>query len=115
MSQEPVFERIANLLVERLRGEMVPAVLNQGDDIKLTYPGAETDYRFGVFLYDLEEVRPYGPPASVRIGCWPSTSCSTPTERCPLTAWARWMRWCFWRGPCVRYTVWNRWKWTAGR
>ena len=67
MSQEPVFERIANLLVERLRGEMVPAVLNQGDDIKLTYPGAETDYRFGVFLYDLEEVRPYGPPASVRM------------------------------------------------
>ena len=48
MSEEPVFERIGNLLLERLREEMVPAVLNQGDDIKLTHPGAETDYRFGV-------------------------------------------------------------------
>lgn len=67
MSQEPVFERIGSLLLERLRGEMVPAVLNQGDDIKLTHPGAEADYRFGVFLYDIEEVRPYGPPASVRV------------------------------------------------
>lgn len=67
MSQEPVFERIGNLLLERLRGEMVPAVLNQEDDIKLTHPGAETDYRFGVFLHDIEEVRPYGPPSSVRV------------------------------------------------
>ena len=53
MSEEPVFERIGNLLLERLREEMVPAVLNQGDDIKLTHPGAETDYRFGVFLHDI--------------------------------------------------------------
>ena len=30
MSEEPVFERIGNLLLERLREEMVPAVLNQG-------------------------------------------------------------------------------------
>ncbi len=67
MSQEPVFERIGNLLLDRLREEMVPAVLNQEDDIKLTHPGAETDYRFGVFLHDIEEVRPYGPPASVRV------------------------------------------------
>lgn len=67
MSQEPVFERIGNLLLERLREEMVPAVLTQEDDIKLTHPGAETDYRFGVFLHDIEEVRPYGPPASVRV------------------------------------------------
>jgi hypothetical protein len=67
MSDEPVFERIGNLLLERLREEMVPAVLNQGDDIKLTHPGAETDYRFGVFLHDIEEVRPYGPPSSVRL------------------------------------------------
>ena len=67
MSEEPVFERIGNLLLERLREEMVPAVLNQGDDIKLTHPGAETDYRFGVFLHDIEEVRPYGPQSSVRL------------------------------------------------
>lgn len=67
MSEEPVFERIGNLLLERLRGEMVPAVLNQEDDIKLTHPGAEADYRFGVFLHDIEEIRPYGPPTSTRI------------------------------------------------
>lgn len=67
MSQEPIFERIGDLLLERLRGEMIPAVLNQEDDIKMTHPGAETDYRFGVFLHDFEEVRPYGPPAAVRL------------------------------------------------
>lgn len=67
MSGEPIFERIGNQLLERLRGEMVPAVLHQEDDIKLTHPGAETDYRFGVFLHDIEEVRPYGPPSSVRV------------------------------------------------
>jgi len=67
MSQEPVFERLGRLLLERLREEMVPAVLNQEDDIKLTHPGAETDYRFGVFLHDIEEVRPCGPPAAVRV------------------------------------------------
>ena len=67
MSQEPVFERIGNLLLERLRGEMIPAILSQEDDIKMTPPGAETDYRFGVFLHEIEEVRPYGPSASVRL------------------------------------------------
>lgn len=67
MSQEPVFEQLGNLLIARLCGEMVPAVLNQEDDIKLTHPGAETDYRFGVFLHDIEEVRPYGPPTSIRV------------------------------------------------
>lgn len=67
MSDEPIFERLGNLLLERLRGEMVPAVLTREDDIKLTHPGAETDYRFGVFLHDLEEVRPYGPPPAVRM------------------------------------------------
>jgi len=66
MSREPVFERIGALLLERLWGEMVPSVLNQEDDIKLTHPGAETDYRFGVFLHDIEEVRPYGPPSALR-------------------------------------------------
>ena len=67
MSEEPIFERIGNLLLERLRGEMVPSVLNQEDDLKLTHPGAETDYRFGVFLHDIEEVRPYGPPSSTQV------------------------------------------------
>lgn len=67
MSGEPVFERICNLLLERLREEMVPAVLNLEEDIKLTHPGAETDCRFGVFLHDIEQVRPCGPMPSVRV------------------------------------------------
>lgn len=67
MSRDPVFERLGSLLLDRLRGEMVPAVLSQGDDIQITYPGARTDYRFGVFLHDMEEVRPYGPSAPVRV------------------------------------------------
>lgn len=67
MSGEPIFEHIANLLLERLRSEMVPAVLSQADDIRLTYPGAPADYRFGVFLHDMEEIRPCGPPASLRV------------------------------------------------
>jgi len=67
MSQEPVFERIGALLLERLRDELVPAVLSREDDIKLTHPGAEEDYRFGVFLHDIEEMRPCGPPAAVRV------------------------------------------------
>lgn len=67
MSQEPIFERLGKLLLERLREEMIPAVLTQDDDIKMTHPGAETDYRFGVFLHDMEEVRPYGPPSTVRV------------------------------------------------
>lgn len=68
MSQEPIFERLGRLLLERLREELVPAVLTREDDIKMAHPGAETDYRFGVFLHDMEEVRPYGPPSAVRAG-----------------------------------------------
>ncbi len=67
MNEAPVFERIGSLLLERLREEMAPSVLNPGEDIKLTHPGAETDYRFGVFLYDIGEVRPWGPPSPVRV------------------------------------------------
>lgn len=67
MSQEPVFQRAGQLLLERLREEMAPSVLNLAEDIQLAHPGEEIDYRFGVFLHDLEETRPYGPPAPVRL------------------------------------------------
>lgn len=67
MSQEPIFERLANLLLERLRREMAPAVLNAPEDIKMTYPGSETDYRFGVYLYHMEELRSWGPPPPIRL------------------------------------------------
>ncbi|MCI8480817.1 MAG: DUF4255 domain-containing protein [Oscillibacter sp.] len=67
MNGKPVFEGIGNLLLERLRREMSPVVLDPEEDIKLACPGAETDYRFGVFLHDIEEVRPCGPPPAVRV------------------------------------------------
>lgn len=67
MTMEPVFERLGSLLLERLRGEMVPSVLGRRDDIKMAHPGAKEDYRFGVFPYDIEEIRPYGPSAPVRV------------------------------------------------
>lgn len=67
MSQGPIFEQLAGLLLEHLRRELVPAVLNLPDDIKMTHPGAETDYRLGVFLYDMEELRSCGPPPPIRL------------------------------------------------
>lgn len=67
MSREPVFQQAGRLLLERLREEMSPSVLNLADDVKLAHPGEETDYRFGVFLHDWEETRPCGPPAPVRL------------------------------------------------
>ncbi len=67
MSQEPIFERLAALLLEHLRREMVPSVLNLPDDIKMTHPGSETDHRLGVFLYNMEELRSCGPPPSIRM------------------------------------------------
>lgn len=67
MSQEPILERLAALLLEHLRRELVPAVLNAPDDIKMAYPGSETDHRLGVFLYNMEELRACGPPASIRM------------------------------------------------
>lgn len=68
MSQEPLFERICNLLLDRLREELVPSVLHMEEDVKAACPGADTDYRFGVYLHDIEQVRPYGPPARIRLG-----------------------------------------------
>lgn len=67
MSQEPIFERLAALLLEHLRRELVPAVLNAPDDIKMTYPGSEMDHRFGVFLYNMEELRSCGPLPPIRM------------------------------------------------
>lgn len=67
MTQEPVLDRLAGLLLDQLRKELSPSVLNNADDIKLTHPGADADYRFGVFLYGIEEVRPYGVPPPVRL------------------------------------------------
>lgn len=68
MNQEPVLARVGGLLLDRLRREMVPSALNAEDDIKMAPPGADTDFRFGVFLHDIEEIHPYGPSMPVRVG-----------------------------------------------
>lgn len=67
MSREPVIGRACALLLERLRAELIPAVLSTDDAIRLAYPGVEADYRLGVFPYDLEEIRPFGPPGEERV------------------------------------------------
>ena len=67
MSEEPVLERAGALLLELLRENLVPSVLHEGDAIRITWPNSEEDYRVGVFLYDIEEARPYGTPAPVRM------------------------------------------------
>lgn len=68
MNQEPVLARIGDLLLKRLRREMVPSPLNTEDDIKMAPPGAKTDFRFGVFLHDIEVIHPHGLSAPVRLG-----------------------------------------------
>ena len=66
MSCEPVFERAGTYLLEQIRKALVPAVLQTEDGIQITFPKAERDYRVGICLYDVEEVRPYGTPRPIR-------------------------------------------------
>lgn len=68
MSQDPIFTRAGEALLEYLRGELVPVVLSTPDMVKLAYPGQEEEFRLGLFLYGTEEVRPNGPPAMTRLG-----------------------------------------------
>lgn len=67
MSQDPIFTKVGDILLEYLRGELIPTVLSSPDMIKLAYPGQEEEFRLGLFLYDLEEVRPNGPPGMTRL------------------------------------------------
>lgn len=67
MSQDPIFTKAGDILLEYLRGELIPTVLSSPDMIKLAYPGQEEEFRLGLFLYDLEEVRPNGPPSMTRL------------------------------------------------
>lgn len=67
MSLQPVLQQVGNLLLDVLREALVPAVLHAGDDIQIAYPTAEQDYQVGVFLHDIEEIRPYGTALPVRI------------------------------------------------
>lgn len=67
MSEAPVLEQAANLLLKLLQQTLVPSVLHTQDTIQITYPSAQQDYRLGIFLYDLEEIRPYGTPTPIRV------------------------------------------------
>lgn len=67
MNQEPVLIRAGELLLDYLRGELVPVVLSDPDMIRLGYPGMEDEFRLGLCLYDAQEVRPSGPPAMTRL------------------------------------------------
>lgn len=67
MNGEPIFERICAALLEKLRGDLEAVMVNTQDGIKLSHPGAEEDFQLGVYLYDMEEVRPNGPPRPVRL------------------------------------------------
>ncbi len=67
MSQEPIFIKAVHILLQYLQGELVPTILSSPDMIKLTYPGQEDEFRLGLFLYDLEEVRPNGPPGMTQL------------------------------------------------
>lgn len=67
MTQAPILEQAGNLLLDLLRDAMVPGVLHTRESIALSQPDGQQDFRLGVFLYDMEEVRPYGTPSPVRI------------------------------------------------
>lgn len=67
MSLQPVLQQAGDLLLHALREAMVPAVLHAGEDIQIAYPTAEQDYQIGVFLYDMEEIHPYGTSLPIRI------------------------------------------------
>lgn len=68
MSQDPIFTKVGEALLEHLRNELVPVVLSAPDMLKLAYPGQEEEFRLGLFLYGSEEIRPNGPPAMTRLG-----------------------------------------------
>ncbi len=65
MTAEPVLAAVGSELLELFRQRLVPAVLHDGDMIKLTWPGGQEDFRLGLCLYDMEPIRSGG-PGSVR-------------------------------------------------
>lgn len=56
------------MLLERLRDALIPAVLHGADDVQMVFPDQGRDARVGLSLYNIEEVRPYGPPGWVPVG-----------------------------------------------
>jgi len=67
MSGEPVLTAAGSLLLEYFRGALVPAVLGEAELVRLSAPGAQEDFRLGLCLYDLEEIRPGGSGTMKRL------------------------------------------------
>ncbi len=67
MSDEPILTAIGGLLLEYFRGALVPAVLGEAEMIRLSAPDSDEDFRLGLCLHDLEEIRPGGPGAMKRL------------------------------------------------
>lgn len=67
MNGELIFECVCTALLEKLRGDLEAVMVNTRDGIKLSHPGAEEDFQLGVYLYDMEEVRPSGPQRPIRL------------------------------------------------
>ena len=63
-----VFTLAGEGLLAYFRGELVPGVLGSPDMLQLAYPGMDGEFRLGLCLYELEEVRPHGPPGLERVG-----------------------------------------------
>jgi len=68
MRDEPVLAGVSGWLLEYLRDALCPGVLSDRESVKLAYPGADEEFRLGLSLYDLEEIRPGGPPHMVPQG-----------------------------------------------
>lgn len=67
MSEESVFAGVSARLLEHLREQICPVPLGAPEDLKLTFPGAQEDFRLGLCLYDFEELSSAGPPQMVRL------------------------------------------------
>lgn len=67
MNDEPVLTAAGSLLLEHFRGALVPAVLGEAELVRLSAPGEQEDFRLGLCLYDLEEIRPGGSGTMKRL------------------------------------------------
>lgn len=67
MRDEPVLTGVSEWLLELVR-DALSGVLSDKQSVKLTHPGSEEEFRLGLALYDLEEIRPGGPPQAVPVG-----------------------------------------------
>lgn len=57
MRDEPIFAAVAGTLESYFRDALVPVPLGSADAVRLTWPEAQEDFRLGLCLYDLEELR----------------------------------------------------------